>query len=95
MNIITIIEIISILYFIAAVRMRVWRTSLNSFVVITASFVLLVSYECPYVRSHWMTYHLSIVAIVMTFIMVRVTYQSVNEKWKSYHCTTNNFDEKL
>ncbi|MDO9304642.1 MAG: hypothetical protein Q7T77_04895 [Sulfuricurvum sp.] len=80
MKVIPILQIISILYFLFALRMRMWRISINSFVVITSVFVIAVSYESGIFKCVWANYHLSIVALMLTFIMARVTYQSAFTK---------------
>jgi hypothetical protein len=80
MKIISILQIISILYFIFAVRMQMWKISINSFVVITSVFVIAVSYESGMFQCIWVNYHLTIIALMLTFIMARVTYQSAFSK---------------
>lgn len=80
MKIIPILQIISILYFMFAVRMQMWKISINSFVVITSVFIISVSYETGMFQCVWVDYHLSIIAIMLTFIMARVTWQSAFSK---------------
>lgn len=80
MKVIPILQIMSILYFIFAVRMRMWNISLNSFVVITSIFLIAVSYETKLFECVWADYHLTIVILMMTFIMARVTWQSAFKK---------------
>lgn len=80
MKVIPILQIISILYFVFAVRMQMWRVSINSFIVISTVFVLAVSYETKLFQCVWANYHLSIVALMLTFIMARVTWQSAFSK---------------
>lgn len=77
MSIMSALQIMAILYFITAVRMRVWRTSLNTFVVISTIFELCISYEIPIIQRAWQQYHLYVIAGMMTFLMARVTYQSI------------------
>lgn len=77
---IQIIQIMAILYFIAAVKMKVWKVSLNTFVVLTAVFVVTISREFDFAQHIWIDYHLGIIGFTMTFLMVRVVYQSINKK---------------
>lgn len=80
------IQIMAIIYFIYAIRLKVWRTSLNTFVVLTAFFILTISREVEMLRDIWIDYHLIIIAIVMTFLMGRVVYQSAHKKHKELIC---------
>jgi len=80
MKVLPILQIMSILYFIFAVRMRMWNISINSFVVITSVFVIAVSYETKMFNCIWVNYHLTIIVLMLTFIMARVTYQSAFTK---------------
>lgn len=79
---IKLLEIMSVLYFIASLRMRVWNTSLNSFVVICVFFVITTSYEFDALKKIWGSCHITILAVMLTFIMARVTYQSISSKRK-------------
>ena len=80
MKVLPILQIISILYFIFALRMRMWKVSLNSFVVIATVFIIATTHEFKMFQGIWVNYHLPIIVIMMTFIMARVTWQSVNSK---------------
>ena len=80
MKIIPILQIVSILYFLFAVRMKMWSVSLNSFVVIATVFFIAVSHEIEWLQCVWVDYHLPIIAMMLTFIMSRVTWQSIKAK---------------
>jgi len=80
MKIIPILQIMSILYFIFAVRMQMWKISLNSFIVISTVFILAVSSVSRLFNSIWLNYHLTVIVIMLTFIMVRTTWQSIHDK---------------
>jgi len=90
---IEIVQIMGVLYFIAALRMKVWKTSLNTFIVISGFFLITISREIEFLRDIWATYHLSIVGLIMTALMLRVVYQSINKKLVDSVCD-NCFDFK-
>jgi hypothetical protein len=69
------IQIMAIAYFIAAIKMKFWRTSLNTFVVFGAIFLVTVLSHFESLAPHWIEVHLSVVAFTMTFMMGRVVYQ--------------------
>jgi prepilin signal peptidase PulO-like enzyme (type II secretory pathway) len=75
-----VIQIMAVLYFLFALRFTIWRTSLNSFIVIAGFFIITVSYEFELFKRFWLDYHLVIVAIIMTMVMVRVVYQSIRRE---------------
>lgn len=83
---IEIIQIMAIMYFMYALRLKVWKTSLNTFVVIATFFVVTISREVPMLRDIWVDYHLTIIAMAMTFLMGRVVYQSAHKKYKELVC---------
>lgn len=72
---VTIVQFMAVAYFIAAVRMRFWRTSVNTFVVLGAVFFIAVLSNFEVCRFYWIDLHLSIVAFTLTFMMGRVIYQ--------------------
>lgn len=86
MSSIGIIQIMAILYFMYAVKLKIWNTSLNTFIVISTFFILTVSRELEICREVWVDYHLTIIAISMTFIMGRVVFQSANKKYIQSMC---------
>ena len=86
MSSIQIVQIMAILYFIYALRLKVWQTSLNTFVVILAFFLITVSREFEICKEIWIDYHLTIVAATKTFLMGRVVFQSVNKKYLDSIC---------
>ena len=95
MSSIQIIQIMAILYFLYALRMKVWQTSLNTFVVLAAFFIVTVSREFEICRDIWIDYHLTIVAVAMTFLMGRVVYQSVRKKYIDRICNDcTNFNRR-
>lgn len=82
-----IIQIMAIIYFIYALRLKVWQTSINTFVVITTFFVVTISREVVVLKDIWIDYHLTIIAIAMTFLMGRVVYQSAKKKYQKFMCS--------
>ena len=80
MNIIIILQIISILYFIFALRMKMWKISLNSFIVISTVFILSISSQISLFSNIWVNYHLTIIIAMLTFIIARTTWQSIQDK---------------
>ena len=79
---ITIVQFMAVAYFIAAVRMKFWRTSMNTFVVLSAVFLIAILSNFKYYRLYWVDLHLSIVAFTLSFMMVRVIYQRYISKAK-------------
>ena len=79
---ITIVQFMAVAYFIAAVRMKFWRTSMNTFVVLSAVFLIAILSNFEYYRLYWVDLHLSIVAFTLTFMMARVVYQRYVSKVK-------------
>ena len=79
---ITIVQFMAVAYFIAAVRMKFWRTSMNTFVVLSAAFLIAILSNFEYYRLYWVDLHLSIVAFTLTFMMARVVYQRYVSKVK-------------
>jgi predicted membrane protein len=77
---VAIIQIIGVLYFIVAIRFKVWQTSLNTFLVFATVFIIVVSREIDILCYIWADYHLSIVAILLTFMMARVVIQGAKRK---------------
>lgn len=80
MNSIIIVQVMAILYFMFAVRYKVWQTSLNTFVVFTGFFVITATHEIVQAKEHWINYHLTLVGFIMTFLMARVVYQRITKK---------------
>ena len=69
------IQIMAIAYFIAAIKMKLWRTSFNTFVVFGVIFLISVLSHFESLAPYWIEVHLSLVAFMMTFMMCRVGYQ--------------------
>lgn len=72
-------QIVSVLCFMFAVKMKVWRTSLNSFVVFCSAFIVMLGYSAPefsFVFEH----RLYLFSAVLLFMMGRVVYQSIYNK---------------
>lgn len=84
---IEIIQIMAIVYFIYALRLQIWKTSLNTFVVMATFFILTISREVEMLRDVWVDYHLTIIAMAMTFLMGRVVYQSAKKKYQKFMCS--------
>ena len=71
---ITLIQIMAITFFLAAIRMKFWKTSVNTFVVLGAIFIIAVA-SLMEIPACWINAHLSVLALTMTFLMARVVYQ--------------------
>ena len=84
---IQIVQIMAILYFLYALRMKVWETSVNTFIVFVTFFIITISREVDACQEIWTDWHLSIVAITMTVLMARVVWQSVSKKYKENVCS--------
>jgi hypothetical protein len=74
------VQIMAVLYLLFAIRMRVWRVSINTFIVILAFSIITLSREFEVLRNVWVNYHLSIIAIIMTVLITRVVYQIATKK---------------
>jgi len=83
MNTIGLLQIMAVLYFVFAVRMQVWQTSLNTFVVIAAIFFIVITREIAPLRTIWADYHFTIIALLMTFLMARVVWQKSHKTYKN------------
>ena len=81
-----IVQTMIILSFIYALRMKIWNTSLNTFIVISILFILTVSNEIPMLQKIWITYHTSLIGIMIFIIMGRVVFQSVKKKYLEFYC---------
>ena len=79
---ITIVQFMAVAYFIAAVRMRFWQTSMNTFVVLSAVFLISFLANFEICRYYWIDIHLGIVAFTLSFMMARVIYQRYVSKVK-------------
>lgn len=86
MNTVFAVQIFIVLSFLFALRMRVWRTSLSSFIFICGLFVLTISREFQYFKEIWTNYHVLIMGITLFLVMSRVTYQSFSKKYKEMKC---------
>ena len=81
------VQIFIILSFLFSLRMKVWRTSLNSFIFISGLFILTISREFQYLREAWEDYHISVMGITLFLVMARVSYQSFSKKYKEMLCS--------
>lgn len=86
MNTVFAVQIFIVLSFLFSLRMRVWKTSLNSFIFICGLFVLTISREFEYLRNIWINYHVSVMGITLFIVMSRVSYQSFYKKYKEFLC---------
>ena len=77
---IMIIQLIGVLYFLMAIRFKVWKTSLNTFLVFATAFTIVVTREIEFLRTIWVDYHLTLIATLLTFMMVRVVIQGAHKK---------------
>ena len=75
-----IIQLIGVLYFLMAIRFKVWKTSLNTFLVFAAVFIIVTTREIEFLRTIWVDYHLTLIAALLTFMMVRVVIQGAHKK---------------
>lgn len=80
------VQIFIILSFIYSVRLKVWNTSLNTFIVIATMFLLTISREIPYLKKIWIDYHVTVVGVMLFIIMARVVFQSVRKKYRDSLC---------
>jgi hypothetical protein len=87
MNTVFAVQIFIILSFLFSLRMRVWRTSLNSFIFICGLFILTISREFEELRDVWTNYHVSVMGITLFLVMSRVAYQSFSKKYKEMLCS--------
>jgi len=69
------VQIMSVLFFMYAIRMQVWKTSLNTFVIIGVIFFISMSREIDVLKDVWADYHLSIVSALLMFLMARIVFQ--------------------
>ena len=83
---IMIIQLIGVLYFLMAVRLKVWKTSLNTFLVFATAFTIVATREIEFLRTIWVDYHLTLIAALLTFMMVRVVIQGAYKK-KTDNCS--------
>lgn len=81
-----IVQIMIILFFIYSVKMKIWKQSLNTFIVFATLFILTISREVEYLRKIWIDYHVSVIGLMMIVLMSRVVYQSVYKKYKDAFC---------
>ena len=77
---IMVIQLMGVLYFLMAIRFKVWKTSLNTFLVFAAVFTIVATREIEFLRTIWVDYHLTLIATLLTFMMVRVVIQGAHKK---------------
>ena len=77
---IMIIQLIGVLYFLMAIRFKVWKTSLNTFLVFATAFTIVATREIEFLRTIWVDYHLTLIVTLLTFMMVRVVIQGAHKK---------------
>ena len=77
---IIIIQLIGVLYFLMAIRFKVWKTSLNTFLVFATAFTIVATREIEFLRTIWVDYHLTLIVTLLTFMMVRVVIQGAHKK---------------
>ena len=86
MSIVAGVQIFIVLSFIFSLRMKVWETSVNSFIFIAGLFVLTVTREFAYFKEIWMNYHVLFIGVTLAFVMSRVTYQAFCKKYREALC---------
>ena len=72
---IAVVQIMAILYLMFAIRFKIWRVSLNTFLVLVTFAVIVISREVEFLHNIWIQYHLTIIAGLMTVMVVRVWAQ--------------------
>lgn len=96
MNAVFAVQIFIVLSFIFALRMRVWRTSLNSFIFICGLFTLTISREFDYLTNIWVNYHVLVIGFTLAFVMSRLSYQSFSKKYKEMKCNDyTNYNRRI
>lgn len=96
MNTVFAVQIFIVLSFIFALRMRVWRTSLNSFIFICGLFTLTISREFDYLTNIWVDYHVLVIGFTLAFVMSRLSYQSFSKKYKEMKCNDyTNYNRRI
>lgn len=79
MSDIQIFQIVSTMCFVFAVRMKVWDTSLNSFVVFCSAFLIMLGYsnkEFSFIFDN----RLYLFSVVLLFMIGRVVFKSIKNK---------------
>ena len=71
----------SIMMVVFATKMKMWKTSLNSYVVIFTAAVVSASYQTPQMYLIF-EYRVWIFNAVLLFIFGRVSYQSITHKYQ-------------
>ena len=84
---IMVIQLMGVLYFLMAIRFKVWKTSLNTFLVFATAFTIVATREIEFLRTIWVDYHLTLIATLLTFMMVRVVIQGAHKK-KEDNCSS-------
>ena len=77
---IMVIQLMGVLYFLMAIRFKVWKTSLNTFLVFATVFTIVTTREIEFLRTIWADYHLTLIIALLTFMMVRVVIQGAHKK---------------
>ena len=71
----------SIMMVVFATKMKMWRTSLNSYVVILMAAIVSASYQTPQMYPIF-EYRVWIFNAVLLFIFSRTAYQSITHKYQ-------------
>ncbi len=82
MTAIIVLKMVSILYFIGAIRLRVWRVSVSTFVIIATAFIIAMLNTIEICREYWVNLHIGIIISVLTFLMIRVVWQKYETQHK-------------
>lgn len=72
-----IIQAISVLYVIYAIRIKMWRLSLNTFTMFIFIFFIVITWEIPVFNSIWTQYPMEVMTLFMTIMLLRVFYQHI------------------
>ena len=80
MNDFELLQLMAVLYFIFAVRMKIWQTSLNTFFVFCVAFVVAVSHQTESLRFIFDN-RVWIFDIALTVLFARVAYQQICKKY--------------
>jgi hypothetical protein len=76
MDSLDIVQVMSILFWIFATRMRIWKTDLNTYALFTVLFLITVSAQFDLLQCIWIDYHLYLTMILMIFLFIRVVYKN-------------------
>lgn len=80
MNDFEVLQMIGVLYFVFAVRMKIWQTSINTFIVFCTAFVVAISYQVEELKFVFEN-RVWLFNATLTFLFARVAYQQIYNKY--------------